>query len=256
MEPRIWKTVYDWALLSVYFYGVISFFALFFISAPYGRHFRKGWGWSLPAKAAWILMELPAFGVILAFFLFNGSWTSPVLTVFIVIWEIHYIQRTFIYPLLLKSPGKPFPLLLLVLGFLFNAMNGYINGYYLFQSGAPYPPDWLYSPQFIIGTALFFTGYGINLQSDATLRGLKETGPGDYRIPGGGFFRFVSCPNYLGEILEWCGFAVLTWSQAGLAFAFFTFCNLAPRALSNHKWYREVFPAYPASRKALIPFLW
>ena len=41
----------------------------------------------------------------------------------------------------------------------------------------------------------------------------------------------------------------------GLAFALYTFANLAPRALSHHRWYRERFPEYPADRKAILPFL-
>ena len=39
----------------------------------------------------------------------------------------------------------------------------------------------------------------------------------------------------------------------GLAFCVFTAANLIPRALSNHRWYRENFPDYPANRRALIP---
>jgi len=43
---------------------------------------------------------------------------------------------------------------------------------------------------------------------------------------------------------------------AGLAFAVWTIANLAPRARSNHKWYRETFPDYPENRKALLPGVW
>ena len=39
----------------------------------------------------------------------------------------------------------------------------------------------------------------------------KEAGSGSF-----------SCPNYLGEILEWLGWAVATWSSCGLAFMLFT----------------------------------
>jgi len=61
--------------------------------------------------------------------------------------------------------------------------------------------------------------------------------------------------DYLGEIVEWTGWAVATWSLAGLAFALYTAANLAPRALSHHAWYRARFPEYPPSRRALVPFL-
>ena len=68
-------------------------------------------------------------------------------------------------------------------------------------------------------------------------------------------YRHVSCPNYLGEMLEWTGWAVLTWSLAGTAFAVFTAANLVPRAMAIHRWYRDKFPDYPVERKAVIPFL-
>jgi protein-S-isoprenylcysteine O-methyltransferase Ste14 len=76
-----------------------------------------------------------------------------------------------------------------------------------------------------------------------------------YKIPRGGFYSVVSCPNYFGEIMEWIGWAILTWSLAGLTFAFWTTANLLPRAISHHKWYKEQFEDYPEKRKALIPFL-
>jgi hypothetical protein len=56
-------------------------------------------------------------------------------------------------------------------------------------------------------------------------------------------------------MLEWSGFALLTWSPAALAFAVYTASNLAPRAIAHHKWYRETFPEYPRERRALLPFL-
>ena len=71
----------------------------------------------------------------------------------------------------------------------------------------------------------------------------------------GGAFELVSCPNYLGEILEWCGWALATWSWPGLAFALYTIANLAPRAVTHHRWYRETFPDYPPKRRALVPYL-
>jgi protein-S-isoprenylcysteine O-methyltransferase Ste14 len=69
-------------------------------------------------------------------------------------------------------------------------------------------------------------------------------------------FEWVSCPNYLGEIVAWAGWALATWSPAGLVFAVWTFANLAPRAWSHHRWYRSNFPEYPKERKALVPGVW
>ena len=101
---------------------------------------------------------------------------------------------------------------------------------------------------------LFAAGLTLNARSDRTLRLLRRSG-GGYRIPQGGGFRYVSSPNYLGEMIEWTGWAIATWSLAGTAFALYTFANLAPRAFANHRWYRETFPDYPPERRALLPFV-
>ena len=49
-------------------------------------------------------------------------------------------------------------------------------------------------------------------------------------VPHGPLFRLVSCPNYFGEIVDWSGFALATWSPGGLLFALWTAANLVPRA--------------------------
>ena len=73
----------------------------------------------------------------------------------------------------------------------------------------------------------------INQRAARVLIGLRKPGDSHSSIPRGGMYRFVSCPNYFGEILEWAGWAVMTWSLAGLAFAVFTVANLLPRALAR-----------------------
>ena len=74
-------------------------------------------------------------------------------------------------------------------------------------------------------------------------------------LPATVMFLYVSCPNYLGELLEWAGWALATWSLGGLAFFVYTAANLVPRARSNHRWYRGRFEDYPESRRAVIPGL-
>ena len=60
-------------------------------------------------------------------------------------------------------------------------------------------------------------------------------------------------PNYLGECIEWLGWAIMTWSFSGFVFALWTTFNLLPRALKHHSWYKEKFNDYPKERKAIIP---
>ena len=88
------------------------------------------------------------------------------------------------------------------------------------------------------------------------LRNLRKPDESGYRIPYGGLYRWISCPNYFGEIITWVGWAVATWSLPGLAFAVWTIANLAPRARAHHIWYREHFSDYPTERKALMPGVW
>ena len=99
-------------------------------------------------------------------------------------------------------------------------------------------------------------GFALAKHSDAILRSLRQPGETGYKIPYGGAYRWVSCPNYLGELLQWVGFAIASWSLPGLAFACFTAANLVPKALSSHRWYKEHFAGdYPSDRKAIFPGL-
>ena len=52
----------------------------------------------------------------------------------------------------------------------------------------------------------------------------------------GGMFEFVSAANFLGEIIEWCGFALAAGSLAAFAFAFYSASNLIPRGFSHHRY--------------------
>ena len=121
------------------------------------------------------------------------------------------------------------PVLVVGSGFLFNVINAYVNARFVSHIGE-YGLDWLGDPRFLAGLAIFLTGLALNIHSDNILLRLRKAdeagrGPGNrgsvtggYAIPHGGAFRWVSCPNYLGELLEWGGWALATWSLGGLAF--------------------------------------
>jgi hypothetical protein len=248
------RAVFDWVVWG--FVGVAAAVlpVLLFVTAPYGRHARKGWGPTIPNLWAWILMEIPAPVGMAAWFVMGGRFDVASLA-FLAVWELHYCQRTFVFPFLMKPGDPPMPLSIAMFGFLFNLFNAYVNGRWLFSFADPYPASWLWDPRFLIGVAIFLAGFAINLHSDHVLRSLRKPGDTSFKIPRGGMFRFVSAANYLGELTEWVGWAVLTWSWPGAAFAFWTFANLGPRARSNHRWYKATFPEYPVDRKALIPFV-
>lgn len=227
---------------------------LLFWTAPYGRHARKGFGPTLDNTLAWVLMEAPAALVPLALFMANDRH-DLVTTIFLLIWEAHYVQRAFLYPLKIRGRGARVPLAIPISGAFFNLLNGSLNFTYLTQLAPRYQADWLLDPRFLAGLALFALGYTINRQADHILLNLRAPGETGYKIPRGGFYRFISCPNYFGELVEWCGWALLTWSLPGLFFALFTAANLVPRALAHHRDYHRRFSDYPASRRAVLPFV-
>lgn len=76
-----------------------------------------------------------------------------------------------------------------------------------------------------------------------------------YYLPEDGLYDLVSSPNYLGEIIEWTGWAIATWSMPGLLFALGAVGCIGVRSIHTHKWYKDCFEDYPKNRKALIPFI-
>jgi len=245
---------YDIATRAVIAIAALIFVLLLVIDAPYGRHVSDRWGPTLPAKLGWVLMELPSPIAMLAVYLAGPHAGEPLPLFFLALFQIHYVNRAVIQPLRTKGSGRRTTLFIVVCAFIFNSLNGALIGYAIAHMG-PYTVSWLTDRRFLVGVALFFAGAVINVHSDAVLHRLRKPGESGYWVPHGGLYRWVTCPNYLGEIIEWAGFALATWSLAGLAFALFTFANLAPRARANHRWYRERFEAYPSERRALLPWV-
>ena len=247
--------LFPYFLAGGFISGLAVFIYLFFITAPYGRHSRGGWGPTIPTRLAWILMELPAAGTIAYFILTGRNGTALVTLIFLGIWEVHYLHRTFIFPFRIKASGKRTPVFIVIMANVFNVFNGYVNGRYLGEFADAYATTWLTDPRFIGGVLLFFVGFAINFHADSVLFNLRKPGETGYKIPQGGLYKYISCPNYFGECLEWLGWAILTWSVSGLMFFAWTVANLIPRAYANHQWYKEKFDDYPKEKKAVVPGL-
>ena len=243
-----YKTTLTYIWIAI---GIFTFFYLLkFKTAPYGRHTSKNWGPLIDNKLGWVLMEMPALFLFL-YFVFKGnpSFNTPVL-VFIVLWCLHYINRTLIFPFRTKTIGKKMPLIIVLAAIAFNSVNTFLIGSFINENAQSYHNDWFTSPQFMIGITLFIFGFMVNQSADNTLLNLRKPGETGYKIPQGFLFKYVSSPNLLGEIIEWIGFFVMTWHLATFTFALWTIANLAPRIVSHHKWYLEKFKNYPKERKA------
>jgi 3-oxo-5-alpha-steroid 4-dehydrogenase 1 len=243
--------IYGWILLAI-----ISFFILITgIAAPYGRYVRESRLPSMDNHLAWFSMEIVspiAFLIVIPSQVLKSlSWETFLP---IVLYVVHYAYRSLIFPMKLKRTGKKMPLVIVALAVIFNLINGSANGYYIGHTrllSMPAPMTLA-----IAGIALFILGFILHIISDHHLIHLRKPGETQYKIPYGYLFRFISCPNYFGEIIQWTGFALISWNLAGVSFAVWTAANLVPRALSHHKWYKKTYgSSYPANRKALVPFI-
>jgi protein-S-isoprenylcysteine O-methyltransferase Ste14 len=250
------RAFFNILLVGWFVLAAVIFVTLFFIVAPYGRHSRRRWGPQIGDKLGWVVMEAPSPILFVALFILGIKYVSITTVAFLILWEAHYIHRAFIYPFSRRAGASGMAAVVVGMGFLFNIGNAYLNGRYLFTLSGGYENSWLMTPQFMIGAALFVAGFIINRWADDSLRNLRQPGESSYKIPEGGLYRWISCPNYFGEMVTWTGWAVATWSLPGLAFAVFTVANLAPRARAHHIWYKRQFKDYPPQRKALVPAIW
>jgi 3-oxo-5-alpha-steroid 4-dehydrogenase 1 len=246
---------YHWLVIGWIVLAAVTFVVLFFVTAPYGRFTRRGWGPKVDSRLGWILMESPSLITFVVLYAIGDQRGNPVAVVFLLMWAIHYINRAFIYPFRMRRSRQTMTVSVILMAATFNVGNGYLNGRYLFDLGPELQTSWLLDPRFILGFILFWAGFALNQYSDAVLFRLRAGSRTGYQIPYGGAYRFVSCPNYLGEIVEWGGWALAVWNPGGAAFFIWTVANLAPRAIKTHEWYRQEFPDYPPERRALIPFL-
>jgi len=236
-----------WILL-----GAITFIYLFFVSAPYGRHIRKGWGRNISARAGWVIMESPCVLIMLIYAFIVKDDLESLHIIFLSLWLLHYVHRSFIYPFVIDMTNPKMPISIAVSAFFFNIVNVNLQAFGIYYL-TDYSQDWMYSYIFFFGLFIFLIGMYINIKSDYLIVALRrDKGPG-YHLPSKFMHKYISSPNYFGEIIEWLGWAILTWSISGAVFALWTIANLFPRAIAHHKWYKEKFDDYPSNRKAIIP---
>lgn len=248
--------IFLWAMSAV---ALVVFVALYFVRAGYGIFRTAQWGPSVPNKLGWVLMEAPVFIVMFVLWARSGTGFALPAYAFFLLFQLHYLQRSFIFPFLMKGRSR-MPVSILLMGVVFNVLNGVMQAGGLFwfptipaDAGATY----LLTPQALAGLALFAVGMGINLHSDHVIRHLRRPGDTRHYLPARGLYRYVTSANYFGELVEWTGFAILTASPAAWVFVWWTAANLVPRAHSIYNKYIEEFGAEAVGkRKRIIPFIY
>ena len=245
-----------WVMAAV---AVVVFVALQFFEAGYGYLFDRRYGPPVNNKVGWVLMESPVFvAMCILWAMSDRQWATVPLVLFSM-FQLHYFQRSFIFPFILKGKSK-MPIIIMLMGAAFCAINGFIQGEWIFflAPKTMYTVEWLTTPQFIIGVILFFGGMIINLHSDHVIRHLRKPGDTKHYLPKKGFYKYVTSANYFGEIVEWIGFAIASWSWAGVLFVVWTCANLVPRSNSIYKRYKKEFSEeFDEKRlKRVFPFVY
>ncbi len=261
---ELFSQIYHYLLIIMTVLGMLVFVVLQFVTVAYGMTFNNRWGFSVRSNLGWFIMEIPVFFTMLILYFvslyFHIRPFNIVTFIMFFIFEFHYFQRSFIFPLLMKGQSR-MPISIVILGFIFNTCNAIMQGGWLFYFSPLdyYPIRWLISPQFIIGFIIFLTGMTINLHADRIIRGLRDD-PYDnnYYLPKGWPFKYVNSANYLGEIMEWLGFAILTWSISGLVFFIWTCANIIPRSKAVYERYEMFFGEEFTSLKRykIFPFIY
>lgn len=235
------------------------FIALYFIKAGYGMFRTTSWGYSINNKVAWILMESPVFFLMCWFWASEGSTFALPQFLCFLLFQLHYFQRSFIFPLLMKGKSR-MPVTIMGMGIAFNMLNAVMQAYGLFR----FPPEsyslgvaYLLQPHAIIGVLIFFLGMGINLHSDYVIRHLRKPGDARHYLPAKGMYKYITSGNYFGELVEWTGFAILAATPAAWVFVWWTAANLVPRANAIYRRYCTEFGVEAVGkRKRIFPFIY
>lgn len=245
--------IYGWGALGIVSAIAISLMKMMPISNREDNKQLAGLG-LIDKKLGWIIMETPILITVLYFY-FVADAPMNASVVIVAAFVFHYTHRALIFPHRIKVQGKKMPVSMVLTTMVFYSINGYLIGHY-YGALKVYPIEWLTDPRFIIGTVIFLAGFVINVWADQVLINLRKPGETAYKIPQGGLYRYISCPNYFGEIMEWVGFAIMAWSLPAVIYAVWVGLTLFSTARVTHRWYQNKFESdYPEQRKAVIPFI-
>ena len=251
--------LFTYLLWVMSFLAIVVFICLYFITAGYGQFRTKRWGYSIDNRVAWFLMEAPVFFVMLIIWCRAGFPFHLPELILLGLLLVHYFQRSFVFPSLMKGHSR-MPLSIMMIGILFNVINGIMQGGGLFwfpitayTQGASYLLRW----NAIVGIIVFLFGMIVNWHSDYVIRHLRQPGDTRHYLPQAGFYRYVTSANYFGELVEWIGFAIAAANPAAWVFALWTGANLIPRAHAIHRKYHEEFgDEAVGTRRRIIPLVY
>ena len=108
------------------------YIALHYFEAGYGYLFNRKYGFPIPNRIGWVLMECPVFiAMTVLWLLSDRTWEAAPLAL-LILFQGHYLQRAFIFPLLIRGNSK-MPAGIVGMGMLFNTLNALMQGGWIFS---------------------------------------------------------------------------------------------------------------------------
>ena len=179
--------------------AAIVFVALYFVKAGYGMLRDGRWGPKIDNRLGWILMEAPVFVAMALLWWFSDRRTDTVRLIFFGLFQLHYLNRAFIYPLLIRTPS-PMPIGIITMGVVFNVLNACMQGGWIFYFSRPTAIRSSGSLRHSSSSVHFFSSRGWpSISTPTTSSGIcanRETT--NHYLPRGGFFPLC----YFGQLFR------------------------------------------------------
>ena len=177
MEWLMSAEVYRYVLIGSFIYAAAILVGAFVAKAPYGKLGSERRGINLSPRTGWFLMELPATLSFLWFYLHGQNAGELVPMIFLGVWLVHYGNRGFIFPFLMRvatGARGTFSLVVVVSGWLVTTLHGYLNAVFISHLSTHMTVEWMSDPRFIVGLAIYACGFILNVHSDAIIRNLRS----------------------------------------------------------------------------------
>ena len=113
---------YNTFLIIMAAIALVVFVALYFVEAGYGYLFNPKFGFPVPNKIGWVVMECPVFFAMAALWYMSDYALQAAPLALFLMFELHYFQRSFVFPMLMRGNSK-MPVGIVLMGAIFNTLN-------------------------------------------------------------------------------------------------------------------------------------
>ena len=213
---------------------------------PYSKF---GTGGGVNSRAGLTLAYATPICVYIVLWIEGGAPQTPYHLIVLAAFLFHFIRRI-LEILFVNSYSRPTLLCALVtIAFLYGGAATSCAFFQVHTLGQPTS-----NSIFMLGVLVFAVGELLNGYHHRLLARLRAPGVRTYGVPRGGLFGWVASPHYLGEILSFVGYAMMSdllpvWGNALVVSGY-----LALRANTTLKWYQREMPLrIPLGWRRLVP---